>query len=568
MLHNQSALRLQDPAALHPGRRWSRACPGSSRRPRASSDEDEPEAARPAAAPESAPAQPGPRPRSSAASAGDAADRLTMDERTGSPSVSRAGQPWRAPATAGDLVELDVGPVAHGGHCVARHEGQVVFVRHALPGERVVARLTEARRERPVLARRRGRGARRPSPDRVGARPRARSARRRRGCGGCDWQHVRRPRRSAGSRPRSCASSCAGSAGVGAIADLVGRAGPRGRATGSAGAPGCGSRSTPTAGPGLRRAPLARRSCPSTHCPIAHPEVDALGVGGRRWPGRRPSRSSRRRRGRPGGAVERLVVVEPSEPSGAPDRTGRRGPTGRRGSTCRRSRWSPWRAESGRLQRSAAGRGSPSGCAWTASRATFRVTGGGFWQVHPGRAQTLLDAVLDAAGPRPGERALDLYCGVGLFRAGLAAAGRGRPGRSLGVEGDARAVRGRPAQPARPAAGAAGHRPGRARRSPAAAADPALARRRRRRRPRPAADGRGPARSSTRCSRPRPRVVVYVACDPAALARDVATAAAGWVPAGRAAGLRPVPDDPPRRVRRDARPGLTGERPWSLDDDA
>lgn len=42
------------------------------------------------------------------------------------------------------LIELTVGPVAHGGHCVARHEGRVVFVRHSLPGERVRARLTEA----------------------------------------------------------------------------------------------------------------------------------------------------------------------------------------------------------------------------------------------------------------------------------------------------------------------------------------------------------------------------------------------------------------------------------------
>ena len=40
---------------------------------------------------------------------------------------------------------VEVGPVAHGGHCVARHEGQVVFVRHTLPGERVVARVTEGR---------------------------------------------------------------------------------------------------------------------------------------------------------------------------------------------------------------------------------------------------------------------------------------------------------------------------------------------------------------------------------------------------------------------------------------
>lgn len=43
----------------------------------------------------------------------------------------------------GDRVEVEVGPIAHGGHCVARHEGQVLFVRHTLPGERVVAQVTE-----------------------------------------------------------------------------------------------------------------------------------------------------------------------------------------------------------------------------------------------------------------------------------------------------------------------------------------------------------------------------------------------------------------------------------------
>ena len=43
----------------------------------------------------------------------------------------------------GDELELEVGAVAHGGHCVARHEGRVVFVRHALPGELVRVRITD-----------------------------------------------------------------------------------------------------------------------------------------------------------------------------------------------------------------------------------------------------------------------------------------------------------------------------------------------------------------------------------------------------------------------------------------
>ncbi len=46
--------------------------------------------------------------------------------------------------TGGEEYEVEIGPVAHGGHCIARtSEGQVLFVRHALPGERVVARVTE-----------------------------------------------------------------------------------------------------------------------------------------------------------------------------------------------------------------------------------------------------------------------------------------------------------------------------------------------------------------------------------------------------------------------------------------
>jgi tRNA/tmRNA/rRNA uracil-C5-methylase (TrmA/RlmC/RlmD family) len=43
------------------------------------------------------------------------------------------------------ILELTAGPAANGGSCVARHDGRVVFVRYALPGEVVTARVTEER---------------------------------------------------------------------------------------------------------------------------------------------------------------------------------------------------------------------------------------------------------------------------------------------------------------------------------------------------------------------------------------------------------------------------------------
>jgi tRNA/tmRNA/rRNA uracil-C5-methylase (TrmA/RlmC/RlmD family) len=47
----------------------------------------------------------------------------------------------------GDLIELDITGIAHGGVFVARHEGRVVFVPDTLPGERIRARLTDTRKK-------------------------------------------------------------------------------------------------------------------------------------------------------------------------------------------------------------------------------------------------------------------------------------------------------------------------------------------------------------------------------------------------------------------------------------
>jgi len=70
----------------------------------------------------------------------------------------------------------------------------------------------------------------------------------------------------------------------------------------------------------------------------------------------------------------------------------------------------------------------------------WRVSLGGFWQVHPGAAEVLGQAMLAALDPQPGDVALDLYCGAGLF-AGLLAEAVGPEGSVLAVEQDPAAVR-------------------------------------------------------------------------------------------------------------------------------
>ena len=71
---------------------------------------------------------------------------------------------------------------------------------------------------------------------------------------------------------------------------------------------------------------------------------------------------------------------------------------------------------------------------------SWRVSAGAFWQVHPGAADALSAAVLDVLRPRPGEVALDLFCGAGLFAGALAAA-VGPDGVVVAVDADRAAVR-------------------------------------------------------------------------------------------------------------------------------
>jgi tRNA/tmRNA/rRNA uracil-C5-methylase (TrmA/RlmC/RlmD family) len=141
----------------------------------------------------------------------------------------------------------------------------------------------------------------------------------------------------------------------------------------------------------------------------------------------------------------------------------------------------------------------------------FEVEGDGFWQVHPGAPEVLVDTVLAFLAPRPGESVLDLYAGVGLFARFLADA-VGTPSGVTLVESDRRAcahaeanVPGATVLPGQVGAVLDG--------LPVAPVDLVVLD--------PPREGARRTVVAAVAAR-TPRAVAYVACDPAALARDVA----------------------------------------------
>jgi tRNA/tmRNA/rRNA uracil-C5-methylase (TrmA/RlmC/RlmD family) len=397
-------------------------------------------------------------------------------------------------AVVGRRLVLDVGAVAHGGHCVARHDGQVVFVRHALPGERVVAEVTAV-----------GGGGRflradavevlDPSPQRVvPGCPHAGPGR----CGGCDWQHASLPEQ----QRLKAAVLVDALRRQGGLATLGGRQVED--AVEVALVPGAGGRTD-----GLRwrtrvdyvvadgRVGLHRHRShgvePVDDCRIAAEEVAALPVARCRWPGVTTMSVTASSVG------DRLVAPQPSLSPG------------------------PGRSLLDQLPRDVAVAGVR-GRSWVAERAAgrdWRVSDGGFWQVHPGAADTLVACVRDLLRPRRGEHLLDLYSGVGLF-AGALSTDIGPEGRIDAVESSHAAVRD-------------------ARRNlhdlPQVRLHEDRVRSWLRRRAVPQADlvvldppraGAGPDVVRELLAR-RPRAVAYVSCDPITLARDLRVAREhGW----------------------------------------
>ncbi|MEU2395991.1 TRAM domain-containing protein [Streptomyces sp. NPDC007369] len=320
----------------------------------------------------------------------------------------------------GEEYEVEVGPVAHGGHCIARTaDGRVLFVRHTLPGEKVIAKVTEGETDSRFL---RADAVRvvEASKDRVEAPcPYAGPGK----CGGCDWQHAKpgaqrrlkgevvaeQLRRLAGLTPEEAGWD-------GTVAPAEGDKLPAGQV------PQWRTRvqyAVDAEGrPGLRK----HRSHdiePVDHCMIAAAGVSELGIEKRQWPQMATveaiaATGSNDRQvvltPRPGG---RLPLVELDKPVSVLRVEEKDGST-------HRVHGRPF------VRERADGR-------------TYRVGMGGFWQVHPQAADTLIRAVMQGLMPRKGEMALDLYCGVGIF-AGALAERLGETGAVLGIESGKRAV--------------------------------------------------------------------------------------------------------------------------------
>ncbi|WP_406063033.1 TRAM domain-containing protein [Streptomyces sp. NBC_01077] len=320
----------------------------------------------------------------------------------------------------GEEYEVEVGPVAHGGHCIARTEaGRVLFVRHALPGEKVIARVTEGE-ETSRFLRADAITILDASKDRVEAPcPFAGPGK----CGGCDWQHAK-PGAQRRLKGEVIAEQLLRLAGLtpeeagwdGTVMPAEGDKLPQGEV------PQWRTRVQyaidPEGHAGLRKH-RSHEVEVIDHCMIAATGVSELGVEKRTWEGMASVEAIAA-----SGSGDRQVILTP-KPGGRLPLVELDKPVSVL-----------------RVDEKDGGVHRVHGRAFVRERAderTYRVGNGGFWQVHPKAAQTLMLAVMQGLTPRKGESALDLYCGVGLF-AGAIADRVGDQGAVLGIESGKRAV--------------------------------------------------------------------------------------------------------------------------------
>ena len=411
----------------------------------------------------------------------------------------------------GPILELEIGDVAHGGVFVARHEGRVVFVPDVLPGERVLARVTDASKNSfwraEAIEVRDASPHRRPHVWReadIAVAPENRP-------GGADFGHI------ALEHQRELKLKVLRDAlqRFGGMPDPDVSITPAGSGSDAESADGTGWRTRVSLhvddsgriGPYAAR---SRRVIPVQSLPLATPGLERIAL----------SLAS--------GAPGRIDLVQPAD--------GRVRVLPRPETERGRGRGGRGRSAGGKGKDSGAGRSGPRAAApevviERVGGREFRVDAGGFWQVHRLAASTLASTVeqlLRGLGDDVGWDAdawhLDLYGGVGLFAATLGEVS-GPATRVTSVESDPRATEHAGENLAEWVGARA--ETGRVDRWLARLASEASAAERERLSrgvvlldPPRAGAGRAVVESVASLS---PAAVVYVACDPVALARDLAT---------------------------------------------
>ncbi|MBN2176088.1 MAG: class I SAM-dependent RNA methyltransferase [Demequinaceae bacterium] len=371
-----------------------------------------------------------------------------------------------------ERLRLEIGPIAHGGHCVARHDGRVVFVRHTLPGEVVEAEVTDGR-EGDRFWRADAVEILEASPDRVdSAWPEAGPG----GVGGGELAHVALPAQR-GWKTTVIREAFERFAGVEFSGEVRAARMANGEGDDGRGGLRYRTRVSAVAGDDGRASMRMHRRHDFRQLvamPLATEAAEEALLGGR-YP-----------------AGTSLLVVDPSGEDGV--RVLVDGMPWRAGAVDRRANAPRHVREVVRV-----GEGEHH----------YRVAASGFWQVHREGPAILLGEVLSRVGDAP--RVLDLYAGSGLFTLPLASTGREVTSvetdeaavkdslRNLHDHPNASVVHGDVRETLRSGLG----------RFDAVVLDP----------PR---SGAGAATLEALAAL-EPTTIVYVACDPVALARDVAT---------------------------------------------
>lgn len=287
-------------------------------------------------------------------------------------------------ADRAEILELEVTAVAHGGHMIARNDGHVVFVRHALPGERVRAVVTDRSKS---FVRADAIEVLRATPERIEpACPAARE------CGGCDFQHVTESgQRALLAQVLSEQLSRIAHEEWHVEVEAIGHfSGWRTRMDWAV---------NPEGKLGLRQH-RRHQVVTDLDCQIAHVDL----------PDTQGSWASQDVRAVVTSTGQRFLVTDSNVPAEVAEQV------------------------DGIVDRKGRARHGQSTAIEMVFGRQFELSPAGFWQVHPRAAETLVETVLGFAEVSPGETVFDLYSGVGLFTRFLAEQA-GASGRVHGVEG-------------------------------------------------------------------------------------------------------------------------------------